>query len=99
MRRRLEAEDVGIADVQISHACAGRLDALGLDHDVADGVAERADTVCHRDCRARCTQRPRWLRNGHGATIQRIMLLVFRLVLALSAMSIGLQVATETPAP
>ena len=43
VRRRLEAERDRIADVQVADLLARRLDALGLGHDVADGVGEAAD--------------------------------------------------------
>ena len=66
VRRRLEAERVGIADVQIADACTGRLDALRLHHDVPDGVAERVDAMGHRENRG-----ARHPGNGHVATIQR----------------------------
>jgi hypothetical protein len=69
MRRRLEAEHVGIADVQIAHARAGGLDTLGFHHDVADGIAERVDPVGDGHRRTLGD-----FGNGHAATIQRIML-------------------------
>jgi hypothetical protein len=43
VRRGLEAEGDRVADVEISHARAGRFHLLGLLDDVTDGVGETAD--------------------------------------------------------
>ena len=43
MRRRFEPERNRVADVQIPHLSAGRLNLAGLGDDIADGVNESAD--------------------------------------------------------
>ena len=49
MRRRQEAELIGVADVQVADAGAGGFDLPGLGHDVADGVGEAVDALSRAD--------------------------------------------------
>jgi hypothetical protein len=46
VRRRQEPELVGVADIQIPHTLAGRLDLLRLGHDVPNGIGEPVDAEC-----------------------------------------------------
>jgi hypothetical protein len=67
VRGRLETECVGVANVQIPHAAAGGLHTLGLEDDVADGVAEGVDATRDRDAEATFNN----IGSAHEATIQR----------------------------
>ncbi len=67
MRRRLETECVGVANVQVPYAEAGGLHTLGLEDDVADGIAEGVDAARDRDAEATFNN----IGSAHEATIQR----------------------------
>ena len=65
MRRRLEIERDRVADVEVSHAHAGRFDPLRFGDDVADGVGETVDALGDRN------RRRRGSREGHGRILPR----------------------------
>ena len=67
VRRRLETERVGVANVQVAHAEAGGLDALRLEDDVADGVAEAVDAARDGDAEATIYS-VGWGSRGHYTT-------------------------------
>ena len=56
VRRRLEPERRGIADVEVADACARGLDLLGLDDNVADGVG-KACRLGRQPARSVCARR------------------------------------------